>query len=41
MGFTERNTENTFIIKILNKEKIDELNYLKNWYLTMSDSDVF
>ena len=41
MGFKEIPMENNFIIRILEKNTLNKLNYFENWYLTMSDSDVF
>ena len=33
--------ENNFVVKIFEENSLTELNYFENWYLTMSDSDVF
>ena len=41
MGFKEIPMENNFVVKIFEENTLNELNCFENWYLTMSDSDVF
>ena len=41
MGFKDIPMENNFVVKIFEENSLTELNYFENWYLTMSDSDVF
>ena len=41
IGFKDIPMENNFVVKIFEENSLTELNYFENWYLTMSDSDVF
>ena len=41
IGFEERKMETYFIIKNLNGNQDPYVENFKNWYITMSDSDVF